>query len=376
MVRRSIAAAAVLMLAAAGCGSGGGGEAPDPGGNEDANVAAPPPGGRLFGFNTALSLWAVRAPVEVKLEKLAGANAQRYGVAWRTVQPQPGTPPFQGAGAGEIGRLDALYGELVRQRMRPVIVVSDAPRWAAGSSGGDGFGLAPDRSHLDDWGRYVRAVATRYPRAVIEPWNEPNFKSFWHSGDPDPAAMARLQCGAYRAVKRLSRRRVVLSPGFAVTTTMNEDGSPAYAEYAGKFYERGGGRCFDAVSAHVYGGNRPELGAGSLFAAEMADLRSVRDRHRDRTPIWVTEAGGSSIPEQLTEAQQARMNVRLYNRLLTMKDVHAVIFNTLRDARDPQLVGRRGIPNYHYGFLREGFRPKPVYCAFIEKARHRLRGCR
>ena len=90
----------------------------------------------------------------------------------------------------------------------------------------------------------------------------------------------------------------------------------------------------------------------------------------------MTETGGSSIPSQLSEAAQTTMNVRIYNRLMTMRDVHAVLFNTLRDARDPQLVGKRGLPDYHYGFLREDFRPKPVFCAFAAKARSRpIPGC-
>src|SRR5947208_11814690 len=123
---RGSSAAVLAALGLAGCGGAGGGiaDAPDPGGDQNAKVAAPPPHHKLFGFNSALSLWAVKPATEVKLERLAGARAQRFGVAWRTVQPQPGAQPFElpagSSGAGQIARLDALYAELVRRGMTPI----------------------------------------------------------------------------------------------------------------------------------------------------------------------------------------------------------------------------------------------------------------
>ena len=305
---------------------------------------------KLFGFNSALSLWAVRPATEVRYERMAGADTQRYLASWRGLQPRPNDPPLS-PGAPRTA-LDGLYRQLAKARMTPIVIAGNAPPWASSRRASDW--LPPDRRHVDDWRRFIRALAERYPRAVIEPWNEPNFGVFWRGGPLDPVLMARLQCAAYRA---LPRSRRVLSTGLTVRT--------GFTTYADAFYRAGGGRCFDALSVHIYG--PPD---------KLGVVRRVRRRYGDERPIWITETGSSSVPGRVSETQQAVVIREQYEKFMAMPDVRAVLFNTLRDAQDPPLLRRRGSRDYHFGFLRVDFSPKPVYCDFAKRARRSgPRGC-
>src|SRR4051794_31134555 len=105
--------AAPLMVAVALSGCGGDEPAPDH---------------KLFGFNSALSLWAVRPAREVGYERMVGADAQRYVASWRELQPRHEDPPLTG-GASRAA-LDGLYKELVKAGMTPIVIAGNAPRWA------------------------------------------------------------------------------------------------------------------------------------------------------------------------------------------------------------------------------------------------------
>jgi hypothetical protein len=302
---------------------------------------------KLFGFNSALSLWAVAPNVEVRHERAVGANAQRYTASWRDLQPRAQDPPLP-KGGPLLARLDGLYRELVKADMTPIVIPGNAPEWAAGQEGSSW--LPPDRQHVEHWARFVEALAERYPRAVIEPWNEPNYKRFWRGAPLDPNHMARLQCAAYNAIPR---NRTVLSAGLTVRG--------GFTAYASTFQGRAR-RCYDALSVHLYDDVEGRL-------------RTAKRVLANGTPIWVTETGAASIAGQLTERQQADRNAQIYDELTAEPDVRALLFNTLRDAQDPPLVGHPEKAVYHYGFLRVDFTAKPTYCEFAKRAAARPPGC-
>lgn len=76
---------------------------PDPGGDELADVPTPPPGGKLFGFSSALFAWTTSAQTEVAYERAVGANAQRYSISWerssarRLIRLSPSPPNRSGS---------------------------------------------------------------------------------------------------------------------------------------------------------------------------------------------------------------------------------------------------------------------------------------
>jgi len=382
--------------------------APDPGGQAGRGVVIPPPGGRRFGFNTQLyqrtDSQGLSPRDEVAYERAVGAQAQRYTIDWRALQPLPSVPPLSAEQAAPLGQVpdpasnlfkhDAIYLELVKHRMTPIIVLFDAPPWAtdygrcaAGDlrcrSAARSGRLFPNRAHLTQWKDFAAAVAARYPRAVIEPWNEPNLTAFWQPTAPDASHMTQMQCAAYQAVKALPSRNEVVAPGLLVNVRRPQDLSKRYADYMRTMYEHGVTRCMDALSVHTYPNNRLDLGAGSMLASEFRAVRRLRRQFGDRKPIWVTETGSSSfrgaLPSQpgLSEAQQASLDTRLYDRLLTMGDVELVLFHTLRNHGFPGQTPAAATRDleYNFGFLREDLTPKPVYCAFARKAAATVPGC-
>ena len=116
---------------------------------------------RLFGFNSALSLWAVQPATEVRYERLAGATAQRYTVSWRSLQPRRTDPPLSPGPSRD--RLDGLYRELVENGMTPIVIPANAPPWAAARRGDDWLprtgGTSPTGS--GSFGRWPAAIRAR-----------------------------------------------------------------------------------------------------------------------------------------------------------------------------------------------------------------------
>ncbi len=378
---------------------------PDPGGDADRDVPIPPPDGKRFGFNTQLYLFSGGVPAA--LEAQSGANVkaavQRYTVMWKFLQPRPGDAPLPDGGLA-IGELpesnplhdhDAMYQELVQRGMTPVLTLLGAPPWATdhGSCAAvdrrcqavaqSNF-LFPNRAHLPQWQAFVAALAKRYPKAVIEPWNEPNVRFFWQPTPPDAEHMARLQCAAYRAVKALPSPNKVIAPGFAgITRADASNGNVAYDRYAGTMYRHGLKGCMDNLSVHIYADNKRHIGQGSGFAYRFKVVRDVRRQYGDSSPIWITETGSSSYQggdgRGISEAEQAEVNKRIYNKLMTMSDVEVAIFHSLRNRPTPNMPtgpeAGGSNPQYNFGFLREDMTPKPVYCAFALKAEEGAAGC-
>lgn len=398
------AVAAVGLVAGMACQEqANGGTAPKP-------VRVPPPHGKLFGFSPSLTMGGVAsANSEVRYLRAVGANAQRFTISWRGLQPDPAFRPLPDDGhpVGQLrdqgrylARIDRLYLRLVQFRIRPIITLLGAPAWAATSAercplgqalcppAPRGSAMPPHPSHLTEWRRFATAVAARYPRAVIEPWNEPNIVPFWHSPDsgPDARLMARLQCAAYEGIKSLPGTHTVLSPGLGAHADSRPDGSPAFSDYIEQLYAAGLRGCMDALSVHMYPANDPDLGEGSPFAKQFDILRAARERHGDSSPIWITETGSTSFPDSkqhgrgLTETAQASLNRRLYDTLMRMRDVKAVLFHMLRNPQE-DYRGRELEPGLHYGFLRADWTAKPSWCVFVRRARRyrkarriRLRG--
>jgi hypothetical protein len=147
-------------------------------------------------------------------------------------------------------------------------------------------------------------------------------------------------------------------------------------------YQQGLRGCMDNLAVHMYPANMTPLGADSPFAKIWQLVRELRTEFGDATPIYVTETGtmsdagfATTNPRPLTENEQSDVNQRLYNRMATMSDVKAVIFHTLRNGPVPGLRGKTSTPDYHFGFLREDWSPKPVFCAFVAKAGKTFAGC-
>lgn len=368
--------------------------APDPGGSEEPNQPVPPPG-KAFGFNHGYqppgdatpdaSLTAMRALRVTHLRyavNWANVTSGRPGevVGWEFREPV-GTLPE----SNWVGQLDRTYLDLRANDITPVLMAWDAPLWAstfykcldpiyqvthisACPVGWTNNDLAhfPHRDFYAQFREFVVAVARRYPDAVIEGHNEPDYP--WMVNYPNKVSSTtagEIQCQLYQAVRSVDQRPVLSM-------------SPIRASYATGFIARAKS-CYTGYSFHVY----PDLddpanpsdgfGENSGLARVFADLRSARFASGDTAPIWITETGYAFPPDRNLEDVMAHSSRRLYNKLITMPDVAGVLFHTLRDGFEEGLT--RSDRHWHWGFNYEDWTPKGRMCTFVAMAGTSYSGC-
>lgn len=354
--------------------------APDPGGSDSPDRPIPVPG-KVFGFSSGLYLGGMgRAEQELDAAKAAGANVHRAGITWKQLQPTPSSPLPTATDSvhpdSAIGRIDRFYAAAQVRNIQLIFTVGSAPLWATRYDrcrlldfgcrqiARSDHWLPPDGPFLDEWQAFVRAVKARWPRAIVEPWNEPDL--YW--GHPEfrgsrafaaePERFKQIQCAAYAGSKSVNG-----GPVLAAGWSMTHGGA-----YVHRVYAAGGASCWDLANVHAYPAEQTQFGTNSALAQALHPLRQVRQRYGDSDPIWVTETGYTNTGGfAVSEATQSEASGWLYNRLVTMPDVAGVLFHTLRDA--PVAAFRdSGHAEYGYGFLYEDWSPKPVHCRFTARA--------
>lgn len=217
---------------------------------------------------------------------------------------------------------------------------------------------------------FVRAVKGRWPRAVIEAWNEPNLNFFRDAPDwvtAPPEEFVGIQSAAYAGSKDVNPDPV-LAAGWAATESAAE-----YDACVGAVYRGGGQDCWDLANMHMYFGDQTAFGADTRLARFMRMNRDLRARYGDSDPLWITETGYTTTGGAgfaVGEAVQADALRRLYNRLVTMPDVAGVLVHTLRDpsgSTDDKETG--------YGLQRQDGTPKPAFCGLTRMAGAPAPGC-
>ena len=350
---------------------------PDPGGVESPDQPLPAPGKRL-GFSSSVYISGEgSAARELDSVRQLGANVHRSTIQWKLLQPWRAHPlPSASAPAPDgtlLDRIDEFYAAALARGITPIFVVGWAPVWATKYRNcswldiecvriaDSEHNLSPDAEHIGHFRTYVAAVKARWPRALIEAWNEPD--AFWahpnYTGSrafaASPEHFKAIQCAAYDASKSVNA-----DPVLSAAWAMERD------TYARRVYAAGGARCWDIANFHPYPGTQTAFGAGSSIAYVFDLFRRARRDYGDTDPIWVTETGYTTTgTDPVTESVQAASSRRLYNRLVTMSDVGAVLFHTLRDAPFPTApYSSPSAPEYGYGFFRRDWNPKPVFCEF------------
>jgi hypothetical protein len=357
---------------------------PDPGGSESPDQPVPVPG-KGFGFNLGYKPSGdPNAYTSVTAMTNLGINLLRDVIGWNalagTAPSMPVTPEMSAPlgslpASSSVAHWDQEYSDLTRHGITPVFILQSVPLWASTlhrcqdfvytffhssecPSGWQNEMQYPDPQYYPQWQTWVRAVAQRYPKAVIEGPNEPDYYSDrYRPGSVGPWTAGDIQCQLFQAVRSVDHR-TVLSVGLS---NMN---------YAQTFINHAKG-CYDGFSLHPYPMDG-YFGVGSGLAAEFASLRSARSAAGDTVPIWVTETGYSlassgSSPADASQQADADALRRLYNRLMTMPDVNAVMFHTLRD-------NPIGLDD-HFGFFDTSWAPKARACQFVLKHGGSWPGC-
>ena len=359
-------------------------DAPDPGGHERAIVPVPAPGKRYLGIHEPTILgssYQSWKPTDIaRIADNAGMEILRFTIDWTVVEPQR-----DGWDEGQWARYEAAYDALIGRGIQPLITVSTAPPWARD------IGVPtlcprirpceypPRPSMLDEWAEFTAEVARRFPRtAAIEIWNEPNLSLFWKP-EPQPERYAALVASAYDAIKAQNPRIKVLAGALAgapisrrdplrVTMSLREFLQRAYNARPSIAGHMDGISFHQAVQSIHYGeGSRLALGFRWI-----RETRAAMDPRR--TPIWITEFGlSTSDGPRVTPKVQADALLRVYRRVITMKDVRGFVIHTL--AGTPTSERSRGV-----GIIEsfDPFIPKPAYCAFAGRRRHHspASGCR
>lgn len=311
------------------------------------------------------------------LYRQLGVDVLQLQLPWNEVAPTE--PTWPGDPTDPAYDWPVALGHAIRAARRRgieiALLVRGSPPWANGGRGPD---WAPEPRH---WARFLTAASRRY-RAVRRwmIWGEPNRAVLFQplpANDPTgPRAYARLLDAAYRALKRRSRRNVVIGG----MTASHGDVQPAAWL---RWMRLPGGR---RPRLDEYGHNpfsvsrtRPELGKGlyrnypdirdidllDVFAREIRRAYRGHRRHRRSggPPIWISEFTVSSnrpnraFDYAVSRRGQARWMRSAYR---IARHVGASGFGWF-NLQDEPPMGGRGLT---MGLLTNKGRRKPAYRAF------------
>ncbi|MCE7937541.1 hypothetical protein DCC79_01500 [bacterium] len=307
------------------------------------------------------------------------AWAARAGIRWAK-QHFPWYEIERGPGDFRWDKYDRIV-DLYRANGIEVIARLDFPGawvaaadWVPPEKRGPPANTPPE--DYDDYGRFVKAVATHFKGRVrfYQIWNEPNLIYEWgynpsHPVDPDDYTdMLRT---AARAARQADPNAVILSAPLAINTeTVEQAGNMSDLAFLRGMYEADAAAEFDILSVNAFGMDRPPEDAP---AEDVLNFRRV-ELHRQVmvdasdacTPIWANEFGWNAAPagmhsmwRQVTEAQQADFTVggvRWAGAHWPWAGVFSIWF-----FRHPSLPRDDAV--HHFRMLDADFNPRRVYAA-------------
>jgi Glycosyl hydrolases family 39 len=212
-------------------------------------------------------------------------------VSWSDLEPQRGRFQFE--------RLDQYVGLAQEHHVEVLLVFGLTPAWASARPGEKSPykpGNAAEPRELEDWRRFVAAVAGRYKGriAAYEIWNEPDLKQTWTGSVEQMVALAREASQVVRAIDPGAR---IVSPAVAGVDV----------NWLAEFLAKGGGQYVDVIGYHFYVTPKPPEAMLPLIR----QVKQVMAEHgAGAKPLWNTETGWADpkpFPsEELAAAYVAR----------------------------------------------------------------------
>lgn len=300
----------------------------------------------------------ITGATQIALTARAGADVDRLGTTWGTIEPQEGTFNWEPI----VSRYDAM----VRDGIHPIVVAYGSPGWArvpdwnqpgmcSLPNGGCAFPPAPNR--IPEWQAFVRGLMVHMPEMeALEVWNEPNSARYF-APHPNPALYVQMLRAADEAARQVNFDRPIITGGLAPASPIRAGKFPA-PEFLSRVYELAGKDAFDGIGAHPYPNGSPWVAS---MTTNLNQLRRVAARFGDGSkPLWVTELGLGSTPSgdgryNVPLDQQGPILNRMY-RSTRGNNVRSFVIYTLNDTGVPE--NRFAV----YGVLTPAFRPKPAYC--------------
>ena len=328
----------------------------------------------IFGFSGIRPGEDLTPKLTAALTKDIGGQYTRTVIHWQSVEPKPGV-------FTNLDGVQTLYSGLVAAGIKPIFVLQYAPAWArdpgrprqCGDS--DDCHYPPARSMLGEWRKFITYMATRFPAAALEIWNEPNYRGQWEPA-VDPARYAELLAQADNAAAAVNPAIPVYAGGLGTAIKAHSLTPPQFLQkaYAANPSLKGHA---DTIGLHVF---PPEnQGPHSDFQRFFTQARAAIDGAHDDAEILVSELGRTtSGPMRLTEKQQADVLSRAVEEINAMPGIAGVLLYTLADRNELPYTDHE----YGYGLVRPGpdnpsatFTPKPAFCAFAAAAGHSVDGC-
>jgi hypothetical protein len=282
-----------------------------------------------------------------------GADFIRLDYAWASIQPS-------GPDQWDWNELDGYVGECANHDLQVLIMLYMAPGWATGNAGKPGVPNEPEQ-----YGEVLGQIGKRYGDTLIgiEMWNEPDLDGFWAGSRDD---FVNLLAEAYPVAKAISSETTFIA------------GAPTYIGLATDWYPLAyeddrfrPGVSFDAVAIHPYmsPANLPPWAPDSDWSVRgITRLQEIRLAHGDDSPLWATEFGWSTHPNNgsepnhalgVNEQQHAAYSVACF-KMLEVLGIYAAAFYTDMDMAQTAEPHER-----NFGMFRTDGSAKPIVDAFV-----------
>jgi hypothetical protein len=371
---------------------------------------AAPTGSRLgYGFNGFFTFHPVHNLPDLRrsldLVREADFGWVRQQLVWATLEPKPGEYDTE-----QLATFDAIVREATQRRLRVMLSVAKAPRWAVASDGhchGDQVklcGLPQDPKAL---ARVLGFLADRYKEGspygrvhAWEVWNEQNTGGET-GNNVDAGAYVELLVASHAAIKAADPKATVVFGGLTPTGVNDKKlaiDDVVYLEQAYAYKDGLVKRAFDVLGAHPGSNNNPpdalfpeQPGPGtgcpqaprcwrdhpSFYFRRIEHLRAVMERHGDAAkPMWLTEFGWTTKNEApgyeygavISEELQAQYLVRAFEKARADYPWMGVMFVwTLNHS----VVVPPGDEKHPWSVIRADWSPRPAYTALkaMPKAR-------
>ncbi|MCS7250978.1 MAG: cellulase family glycosylhydrolase [Anaerolineae bacterium] len=273
-------------------------------------------------------------------------------------------------------KYDHIVDLAERYGLRLIVRLTSPPAWSRHDGEARGAFAPPDNP--EDFADFAEAVARRYRGRIFhyQIWNEPNIAPEWGACPTcavDPEAYTDLLCRAYRRLKAVDPRIVVIAGALAPTLSLNPYPPNGINDivFLERMYRAGAGACFDALSVQGYGlwsgPTDRRLRPYVININRPLYVRDVMVRHGDaHKPIYIAEMGWNSVPDwvgdkrfgQVTEEQKARYLVEAFERIQREWPWVAVasvwFFKRASDRERDQSF-------YYFRIVEPDFTPLPAY---------------
>ena len=309
---------------------------------------------------------------DVRKLDASGAKTVRWAFFWARLEHFSGRFNWDAS--------DKVVGDLASKGIRVLPILYGTPPWIAKSPSKPPIDSQEGR---DAWQEFLREAVQRYgpngsywtgayptdhpgmpamPIQTWQIWNEPNLQSHW-SGGPSPGGYAKLLKLSDSAIKDADSSAKVLFAGM-----------PGYSndinawDFLRRVYKKHGVRNeFDVAALHPYGHTVHQTLAETQRVRKV--MRKSGDGHK---PLWITEVGWGSLPENATpyhltkgKKGQARILKRAFQALKKKRrqwHIGKAIWFNFRDPRGAGLTRCSFCSSA--GLLNDDYSPKPSWWAF------------